>query len=890
MALGENLKSTEKTKTKEASKAVSMTAEAMINDLDESIFDKLPLEAQVKIKELNLKNEVLDKSCLISMTDKKGFITYVNDKFCEVAQYTREECLGQNHNMVRHPDMPKAVFKQVWATIGKGEMFVGNIKNRCKDGSHYWVDAYIAPILGANGKPEAYIGIRFDITELMEAKDDGEALKQAIDLSWASIEFETDGTIIRANDNFVSALGYDSADELIGKNHSIFCTKDYAQSDEYSKLWKDLGDGKVHSGEFERVGKNGEEVWLSSSFTPVKDLNGKIVKVVKIAADITDQVTEKRKNSEILEQAVDAVVTINADKTVTFFNKRAEELFGFSRNEVLGKNVKMIVPMDHRANHDSYVNANITTGVNKVIGSGRDLEMTTKDGGKFWGNLSLTRVEVRGELQYTAFIKDITEERAVKLQAESVKIAVDTGSVSAEFDLDGTIISANSNFISIVGHKKESDLVGQHHRVICEKSYVDSQEYAKFWKDLANGDIQSGEYKLIDKGGSDVWVQSAYVPVRNEEGDVYKVIKIATDVTDVKVPILQVKDIISNVAQGDLTQKFDEAASGYVKEMGDALNVALDNLNALLNNIQENSNLLGASSEQMLTKSDQMQGTTQEVASAIGEMAEGTQQQAEQIDQASQLLEGVRNASLEVTDKSQDINKAAEASQGSVGVGLETVKKVVDSMTEIKESAQTTSDSINVLTERSEEIARTLNVITDIAAQTNLLALNAAIEAARAGDAGRGFAVVAEEIRKLAEDSRKSAGNIEKVISAVGKDVASAGKAISTMDSSVKIGNDASGDAEKVFNEISVTTEQTLRLSVEVLASAEVQKQNIDDTVKNIEQIVVVSEETASGTEEIATSSKDLSNGMDEFNSTSKGLAEIATQIQDGVSKFTLRQ
>lgn len=769
MALGENLKTTEKTKTKEASKAVSMTAEAMINDLDESIFDKLPLEAQVKIKELNLKNEVLDKSCLISMTDKKGFITYVNDKFCEVAKYTREECVGQNHNMVRHPDMPKAVFKQVWATIGKGEMFVGNIKNRAKDGSHYWVDAYIAPILGANGKPEAYIGIRFDITELMEAKDDGEALKQAIDLSWASIEFETDGTIIGANDNFLSALGYNTVDEIIGKNHSIFCTKEYAKSDEYSKLWNDLAQGKVHSGEFKRVNRNGEVVWLNSSFTPVRDLNGKIVKVVKIAADIT-------------------------------------------------------------------------------------------------------------------------EERAVKLQAESVKMAVDTGSASIEFEPDGTIISANSNFVNTVGFKNESDLVGQHHRILCDKSYADSQEYSQFWKDLANGVVQSGEFRRIGKGGNDVWIQASYVPVRNEEGNVYKVIKIATDVTDVKIPILQVKDIIGKIAQGDLTKKFDETASGYVKEMGDALNTALDNLNALLNNIQENSNLLGASSEQMLTKSDQMQGTTQEVASAIGQMAEGTQQQAEQIDQASQLLEGVRSASMEVTDKSQDINKAAEASQGSVTVGLETVKKVVDSMTEIRESAETTSESIDVLTERSEEIARTLNVITDIAAQTNLLALNAAIEAARAGDAGRGFAVVAEEIRKLAEDSRKSAGDIEKVISAVGKDIASAGKAISTMDSSVKIGNEASGDAEKVFNEISVSTDQTLKLSVEVLSSAETQTQNIDDTVKNIEQIVVVSEETASGTEEIATSSKDLSNGMDEFNSTSKGLAEIATQIQEGVSKFSLRQ
>ena len=779
MALGDNLKSTEKTKGKVASKnvkspqketkGVSMTAETMINDLDESVFNELPIEAQIKIKELNLKNEVLNKSCLISMTDKKGFITYVNDKFCEVAQYTREECVGSNHNMVRHPDMPKAVFKEVWATIGKGEMFVGNIKNRCKDGSHYWVDAYIAPILGENGKPEAYIGIRFDITDLMEAKDDGEALKQAIDVGWVSIEFAPDGTVLKANDNFLTALGYNSMEEIIGEHHGMFCEKEYVKSSDYVQFWEDLGNGIVQSGEYKMIGKNGNNVWLNASYTPVKDLNGKIVKIVKIAIDIT-------------------------------------------------------------------------------------------------------------------------EERATKLQAQSVQTAVDMGWASIEFEPDGTIIIANANFLNATGYNNESEVVGKHHRIFCEKNYANSQEYVDFWKRLANGEMVSGEMERVSKDGRTVWLQASYTPVRNEAGEVYKVIKIAANISDVKAPVLRVKDIIGKIAQGDLTETFDTNATGYVQEMGEALNTALDNINSLMSNIEENSNLLGASSEQMLTKSDQMQGTTQEVASAIGEMAEGVQQQAEQIDQASQLLEGVRNASNEVAEKSQEINKAAEASQGSVSQGLDTVKKVVDSMNEIKESAATTSESISVLTERSEEIARTLNVITDIAAQTNLLALNAAIEAARAGDAGRGFAVVAEEIRKLAEDSRKSAGDIEKVISAVGKDIASAGKAISTMDTSVKVGNEASGDAEKVFNEISVTTDQTLQLSVEVLSSAEVQKTNIDDTVKNIEQIVVVSEETASGTEEIATSSKDLSNGMDEFNSTSKGLAEIATQIQDGVSKFNLRK
>ncbi len=131
--------------------------------------DKRSLEAMEKIlenkeAELKARESILQKASLVSETDRKGIITYVNDKFCQVSGYTREELLGQPHNIVRHPDMSKEVFKDLWRTIGRGDTWRGIIKNRRKDGTPYWVDATIAPVLGKDGKPMKYIGIRFDIT------------------------------------------------------------------------------------------------------------------------------------------------------------------------------------------------------------------------------------------------------------------------------------------------------------------------------------------------------------------------------------------------------------------------------------------------------------------------------------------------------------------------------------------------------------------------------------------------------------------------------------------------------------------------------------------------------------------------------------------------------
>ncbi|MDH5400481.1 MAG: PAS domain S-box protein, partial [Cyclobacteriaceae bacterium] len=399
MAIGKNVKSEkliaeDSKKSPEAKKASASTSEEALN--------------------IDVALNVLNDACLISKTDKQGLITYVNDKFCEVAQYTREELIGKPHNVVRHPDMPKSVFKEVWSTIGKGKTFRGEIKNRCKDGSAYWVDAFICPVLGENGKPESYIGIRYDITEQVMANRAAEnsqkklnsALDQAND---AVVNINSDKVIIFYNEAAVTLFGY-SREEVMGQNVKMIVPEEHQRGhDKYVDDNINTGVNKVVGvgRELEMVKKGGERFWGHLSLSKA-EVDGE-VQYTAFIKDVSEQRRLKQETAKAIErmngtldQAVDAVVTINSDKIVTFFNKMAEKMFGWDREEVLGNNVKMIVPVEHQRPHDGYVDANMNTGVNKVVGVGRDLEMTRKDGSKFWGNLGLSKVVLEGEILYTA--------------------------------------------------------------------------------------------------------------------------------------------------------------------------------------------------------------------------------------------------------------------------------------------------------------------------------------------------------------------------------------------------------------------------------------------------------------------------------------------------------
>ncbi len=235
------------------------------------------------------------------------------------------------------------------------------------------------------------------------------AIYQALDRVQAIIEFELDGTIICANDNFLELFGY-KRDEVVGKHHRIFCDPDYADSDEYREFWETLANGQFHCEEFQRLGKSGDKIWLRASYNPVMDVAGKPVKIVKFATDVS---ADKRRSAE-----------------------------------------------------------------------------------------------TEGMLQ-----------------------AINRSQAVIEFALDGTVLTANDNFLRIFDYELE-EIVGKHHRMFCHPSYSESNDYAEFWQKLGRGDYESGEFKRINREGVEVWLQASYNPIFDEEGRLMKVVKFATDITD----------------------------------------------------------------------------------------------------------------------------------------------------------------------------------------------------------------------------------------------------------------------------------------------------------------------------------------------------------------------
>lgn len=238
--------------------------------------------------ELKVRMDIMNMTSIVSEANLRGDITAINNKYMEISQYSKEELIGQPHSITRHPDMPKAVFKEMWATIGRGKMFRGIVKNRKKDGTPYYVDAVIAPILGENGKPKKYLGVRYDITAIEIERQQMKGLFQAVDASFAYIEFDTDGNVLTCNKNFQEVMEY-SEDEVKGKHHRIFCDPKEASSAEYSQFWPDLKAGHAKSGIFKRRSRNGKDVYLQAVYSPIKNEVGQVSKVIKIASDVTEQ-------------------------------------------------------------------------------------------------------------------------------------------------------------------------------------------------------------------------------------------------------------------------------------------------------------------------------------------------------------------------------------------------------------------------------------------------------------------------------------------------------------------------------------------------------------------------------------------------------------------------
>jgi methyl-accepting chemotaxis protein len=476
----------------------------------------------------------------------------------------------------------------------------------------------------------------------------------AIQKSQAVIEFNMDGTVITANENFLKVLGY-SLGEIQGKHHRVFVEPSERESAAYREFWANLNAGKYQAAEYKRIAKGGNEVWIQATYNPILDRHGKPCRVVKIATDITAQ---KIKNMEDAGKIAaigraQAVIEFNMDGTIITANDNFLKALGYSLGEIQGRHHGMFVEPLMR---DSAAYREFWASLNRGEYLAAEYKRIGKTGKEVWILASYNPIlDEKGKpFKVVKLATDVTEKKLQTADLAGQISAIGKSQAVIEFNMDGTIIGANENFLKVLGYSL-AEIKGRHHSMFVEPAERGGAAYREFWASLNRGEYQAAEYKRIGKGGKEVWILASYNPILDLNGKPFKVVKYATDTT---------------------AQVLVRMGNERVRAMMETVAAGADELNASVCEISE-----------AMTKS---RGTAM---SAVGEV-EAADSQAQRLNEAAQAMSGI------------------------------------------------------------------VELIGNITGQINLLALNATIESARAGEAGRGFAVVASEVKNLANQAKQATDKI----------------------------------------------------------------------------------------------------------------------------------
>jgi methyl-accepting chemotaxis protein len=504
----------------------------------------------------------------------------------------------------------------------------------------------------------------------------------AIGKSQAVIEFNLDGTIITANQNFLSALGY-SLEEIKGKHHRMFVEPAVRDSNDYREFWARLNRGEFQAAQYKRIAKGGREVWIQASYNPILDAKGKPVKVIKFATDITAQKIQGMEDAGKIAAISrgQAVIEFNMDGTIVTANDNFLSAMGYSLPEVQGKHHSMFVTP---ADRDSAAYREFWATLNRGAYQAAEYKRVGKGGKEVWILATYNPIvnEAGKPFKVVKFATDVTAQKLKAADSDGQIAAIGKSQAVIEFNMDGTIRNANPNFLNAMGYTL-SEVQGKHHSIFVQADERNSHTYREFWEALNRGQYQAAEYKRIAKGGREVWIQASYNPILDLNGKPFKVVKYATDTTAQAVPrqkAERARGLIESVAAGS------EEMSASIREISETM-----------------------------TKS-------KETAAMATARVEAADQQALKLNAAAQAMSGI------------------------------------------------------------------VQLIGDITGQINLLALNATIESARAGEAGRGFAVVAAEVKSLANQAKHATDTISGEIEALNNiagDVVSSLVAIKTAIGSV---------------------------------------------------------------------------------------------------------
>jgi methyl-accepting chemotaxis protein len=254
-------------------------------------------DLQQTITEQNGLLDAINRSMAVIEFDLDGVVLRANDNFLKTMGYTAEQAIGQPHRRFCTAEFGRsAQYTDLWSRLKNGQFQSGTFERVDGKGQPIWLEASYNPIKDASGRVVKVVKYAMDVTAKVQQESEANAKLEAIDRAMAVIEFNLDGSILTANQNFLTRMGYTLA-ELKGKHHRLFCTPALVNSSAYEDFWRRLNQGELFQGQFERVDKRGQTVWLEANYNPVYDAAGRLCKVVKFASDVTARVEQHEQDA-----------------------------------------------------------------------------------------------------------------------------------------------------------------------------------------------------------------------------------------------------------------------------------------------------------------------------------------------------------------------------------------------------------------------------------------------------------------------------------------------------------------------------------------------------------------------------------------------------------------
>ena len=532
------------------------------------------------------------------------------------------------------------------------------------------------------------------------------------------------------------------------------------------------------------------------------------------------------RDAQVLKVLDKSLAIIEYDQTgrILAANENLCKITGYSREEMVGKHHSMFVDPDHarsaeyREFWEKLARGESITQEFKRIG---------KDGRDFWIRANYHPfMNAKGVVERIVnYLIDTTEQKTKSADFESVVKAISRAQAVIEFSPAGEILAANEHFLKTMGYSLD-EIKGRHHRMFVDPAFAATPEYEALWQKLNRGEYVADIFKRIGKGGKVVLLQASYNPVFDPMGKVAKVIKFATDISDLAELGASLARLAANDMEKPITQTFQPMFEPIKRDF----NTAQEKLRSTMLRVAENVEAVAASGKEIASASEDLSHRTEEEAASLEETAAALTAVTETVNKTAT---GANRAREVVSESGRDAEKSGEI-----------VNRAVEAMGRIEKSSQ--------------QIGQIIGVIDEIAFQTNLLALNAGVEAARAGDAGKGFAVVASEVRALAQRSAEAAKEIKGLISASSGAVSDGVKLVAETGQSLSRIIDKVGEINTLIGEIASGADGQ---------SASLHEVNI--AVKRMDEAVqqnaAMAEEASAAARTLLQESQSLAASIDEF-------------------------